>query len=436
MSGSGRAVWFRPVGLVCRQCRSQLAALTGSGFNLTASDLTGPQRILLEPGATIDVAGLQDVELPASYNFISFQPRGQEFADMPLQRSGPLFGQTLWIDIRASGTRADGTTWVGTPLADVSGYVDNVPQSISQLMTVGGAVSLKTDTAGTNPSGNDVVLQPGSVINTAGGSLHFLPGQVQTTRLIGSDGRLYSMANADPNITYVGIAGLFTADHPHWGVTETWSNLTQSFSPGYDEGHDAGGVAITTINPVMEGTLLFGSLAGERQIAAGLAPSGSNGLAPQQANGNQLPSQGYLTLYTPSSVVIGALGTPALPDGFGPDTVLSPPASPAPGPSSNFAAQSAFQTLLSASQLSSYGLSALGVRANDLVVQAGSSLSLAAGGRFTVTAGGAIDIAGSVSAPGGQIALLTDRNGFQKNNTALFVAPITYRAPIFSWKAC
>src|SRR6202023_1655711 len=108
----------------------------GSNDNIIQSSLTGPQRVLLEPGATIDVAGLQDVELPASYNFISFQPRGPEFADMPLQRGGPLFAQTLWIDIRASGTRSDGTTWVGTPLADASAYVDNVPQSISQLMTV------------------------------------------------------------------------------------------------------------------------------------------------------------------------------------------------------------------------------------------------------------------------------------------------------------
>jgi filamentous hemagglutinin family protein len=401
-------------------------SLSGNTFlipvDVAASQSALPQRVLLEPGATIDVAGLQDVALPASYNFISFQPRGQEFADMPLQRGGPLFGQTLWIDIRASGTRSDGTTWVGTPLADASGYVDEVGQSISQLMTVGGAVSLKTDlTKGV--SGNDVVLQAGSVINTAGGSLLFLPGMVPTTRLIGSDGHLYTMANADPNITYVGIAGQFTADHPHWGVTETWSSLTQTFSPGYVEGHDAGGVAITTINPVMEGTLLFGSLPGERQIAAGLAPSGSNGIAPQQTNGDQLPSQGYLTLYTPSSVVIGAAGTPALPDGFTPDTVLSAPATPAPGPSSNFTAQSAFQMLLSASQLSSYGLSALGISANDLVVQAGSSLSLAAGGRFSVTVGGAIDIAGPVSAPGGQITLVTDRFGFQNNNA--FVAPIT-----------
>ncbi|WP_163540250.1 hypothetical protein, partial [Klebsiella pneumoniae] len=87
------------------------------------------------PGATIDVAGLQNVELPASYNVIAVKLQS-EFADSPLQRppyaavnadgTGVVYGQTLWIDIRNTGTRSDGTTWVGTPLADASGYVAKV----------------------------------------------------------------------------------------------------------------------------------------------------------------------------------------------------------------------------------------------------------------------------------------------------------------------
>jgi len=116
---------------------NQGADATGSGGNAgtTSNSPQSPQTVLLAPGATIDVSGLRNVELPAGYNFISFQPRA-EFADMPLQRSGPLYGQTLWIDIRASGTRSDGTSWVGTPLADASGYVNAVGRSIYQLMAV------------------------------------------------------------------------------------------------------------------------------------------------------------------------------------------------------------------------------------------------------------------------------------------------------------
>src|SRR5262249_22604718 len=147
-------------------------------------------------GATIDVAGLQNVELPVSYNFVEIELRGPEAADSPLQRRGPVFGKTLIVDIRASGTRRDGTTWVGTPLADASGYIDNVGRSIEQRMTSGGTVTMRTALR----PGSEVVLEQGSVINMAGGSIRYLSGTVPTSYVIGIDGRIYSMEKADPNM--------------------------------------------------------------------------------------------------------------------------------------------------------------------------------------------------------------------------------------------
>lgn len=337
------------------------------------------QSVLLAPGATIDVAGLQNVELPASYNIISFQPRA-EFADMPLQRSGALYGQTMYIDIRNTGTRSDGTTWVGTPLADASGYVAKVPRSIYQLMTVGGSVSLTTDLSTSNGAAS--VKTDGSITNVAGGSVKFLPGMVNTTRLLGSDGRIYGMTNADPNMTYLGIAGQFTVKHARWGVTETWSTPTQIYSAGFSEGHDAGRVSVVTVNPALLGTMYFGSTAGERQISGG-----------------QLPLQGSLELTTPSSVQLGATA------------------------SANYTTQSTYTTNLSADILSKYGLSSLKVTANDFVLSDGSMLNLAAGGSLSVTAGGAIDIAGSVSAAGGNVSLVTDRVSINGSFAKLFKAP-------------
>jgi filamentous hemagglutinin family protein len=342
----------------------------------TGSPSASAQTVLLSPGATIDVSGLENVTLPATYNFVSFAPRA-EFADMPLQRNGPLYGQTLWIDIRASGTRSDGTSWVGTPLADASGYVAAVGRSIYQLMTTGGSVNLQTD-LGTN-SGGGRVQTAGSVINVAGGSVNFLPGMVPTTRLLGIDGHIYSMANADPNMTYVGIAGQFTVDHSRWGIKETWSTGTQTFSPGYTDGQAAGSVTVTTVNPSLLGTMYFGSVAGQRQIANG-----------------QLPNQGSLSLTTPSSVQVG------------------------PAPSADYITTSASTTLLSADTLSGYGLSSLSITSNDLVVSSGSTLNLAAGGGLTVLTGGAIDIAGTVSAAGGSISLTTDRVGVGASTSSPF----------------
>lgn len=343
------------------------------------------QSVLLAPGATIDVAGLQNVELPASYNIISFQPRA-EFADMPLQRNGALYGQTMYIDIRNTGTRSDGTTWVGTPLADASGYVAKVPRSIYQLMTVGGSVSLATDLSTSNGAAS--VKTDGSITNVAGGSVKFLPGMVNTTRLLGSDGRIYSMTNADPNMTYLGIAGQFTVNHAHWHVTETWSTPSQIYSPGFTEGHDAGRVSVVTVNPALLGTMYFGSTAGERQISGG-----------------QLPLQGSLELTTPSSVQIGATA------------------------SANFTTQSTYTTNLSADILSGYGLSSLKVTANDFVLSDGSMLNLAAGGNLSVAAGGVIDIAGTVSAAGGSVSLVTDRISINGSFAKLFKAPKDTKDP-------
>nr|WP_246563558.1 filamentous haemagglutinin family protein [Bradyrhizobium liaoningense] len=349
-----------------------------------------PQSVLLAPGATIDVAGLRNVELPASYNVIGVKLLA-EFADMPLQRppyatvaadgTGVVYGKTLWIDIRNSGTYSDGTKWVGTPIADASGYVAKVPRSIYQLMTVGGSISLNTDLSTNNGAGS--VQTAGSVMNVAGGSVKFQPGMVNTTRLIGSDGRIYNIAKADPNMTYVGIAGQFTVKHARWGVTEYWSTPSQVYSAGYTEGHDAGSISVVTVSPALLGTMYFGSTAGERQISGG-----------------QLPLQGSLVLTTPSSVQIGASA------------------------SANYTTQSAYTTHLSDEILSSYGLSSLSVTANDFVLSSGSTLNLAAGGSLSVTAGGAIDIAGTISAEGGSVNLVTDRLSVNTGaGSAWFKAP-------------
>ena len=412
------------------QCRGSVGTSgqnpvpSGGNFTTSHPTVSGPQRVLLAPGATIDVAGLQNVELPASYNFISITPTS-EFADMPLQRppfasvgpdgKGVVYGQKLWIDIRASGTRSDGTTWVGTPLFDATTDVNtNVGRSIFQLMAAGGNVSLTTPQL--NTPGQEVVLQSGSVINTAGGSIQYLPGTVPVTRLLGIDGRIYSMDSANPNMTYVGIAGTFTSTHSHWGVTETWSLGTMNV-PGYTEGQNAGGVAVSTVTPVLAGTLLYGSVPGERQIASG-----------------NLPSQGYLTLTTPSTVVIGA-NAASLPanfdsiynqDVYSADGTLigkgaalprtNPTNAPARVSSDNFASTSTYQTLLSADVLSGYGLSGLSITSNDLVVTKGSTLRLAAGGQLSVTTGGAIDMAGTVQAAGGAVNLKTDGNRILQSN--------------------
>ncbi|MFL9829174.1 hypothetical protein, partial [Rhodoplanes sp. SY1] len=90
----------------------------------------------------------------------------------------------------------------------------------------------------------DVVLRSGSVINMAGGQIRYLPGTVPVTRLVGINGRIYTMRNADPDMVYVGVFGQFTVDHARWNVKETWSIGSTMVVPGYTEGRDAGGISL------------------------------------------------------------------------------------------------------------------------------------------------------------------------------------------------
>jgi filamentous hemagglutinin family protein len=386
-------------------------------------DTTVPQRVLMQPGATIDVAGLQDVELPASYNFIAYTPRDTEFADTPLLRDGVLVGKTLWIDIRASGTRSDGSTWLGTPLGNANGFVNKAPQSLDMLMTKGGTVNLATDI--TQTALRDVVLQPGSLINVAGGYVHYLGGAVPVTRLIGANGRIYSMTNADPNIAYVGIAGQFTVNHPHWGISETYTDPFGSsrFDLGYIEGRDAGGMSVTTINQVLDGNLLFGAVYGERQLANGVQASAAltNG-APSQKTPYELPSQGYLQFNTPASVAIGSGSSETLPQDFTATTPL-PQTAFDPIPTDLYTSAAPFRVDLAAAGLS--GLSALIITASDLTLTKGSTLDMAWGGRVLLKTAGAMDLQGQIAAHSGQIKLNTDAFGLKPSpdSTSQFYHP-------------
>ncbi|MBA1914684.1 hypothetical protein HLX87_26400, partial [Escherichia coli] len=71
-----------------------------------------------------------------STNLVTFKITAAEVADTPLAQG--LIGQTVTIDLRLSGTRADGFQWVGSPILTAAGYAGLIPQSIDQILTRGG----------------------------------------------------------------------------------------------------------------------------------------------------------------------------------------------------------------------------------------------------------------------------------------------------------
>jgi filamentous hemagglutinin family protein len=360
---------------------------------IVAAESNTLSRIYMAPGSTIDVSGLDDVTLPASANLVSFKPFGNEFADQPLQRNGALRGLELTVDVRNSGT-IDGVSWIGTPLADVTKLAQNVPLSLDQLLTTGGRVTL------TSPQADQIVLRAGSTIDVSGGYVRYLGGQVATTNLLTADGHIVNIADANPLQTYVGIAGVSSVEHPHWGAntTQIFVNplLSQSvYQSSYVEGHDAGGIVLG--NPIqsstyaLDGNFVAGVVIGERQAAGGVAPNAA------AANTNLatpafMPSAGFLDIYGNTNLLLDdTVGT--LSSGFTETSNL---------PAANQTTTSISTDVLSGADFGRIALQFSG----SLQLAAGSQLSVATGGAISLKAGSA-DIEGALIARSGSISVET-----------------------------
>ncbi|WP_159729612.1 filamentous haemagglutinin family protein [Methylosinus sp. Ce-a6] len=356
---------------------------------------------VLESGATIDVSGLAEVQVPLSKFIVSFLVTPNEIADSPL--SSALVGKTVTVDTRLTGTRADGLSWVGSPIVDASGYARLIPKTIGEILTSGGSVTVS--------GGADqyFIQRPGSIVNLSGGYVTYLGGAVNTTQLIGSDGRFYDIGRADPTIAYVGLASAagFTVDHARTGTSETFTSplLDRShYESSYIAGASAGSLSISIL-PLLDGTIIGDTVAGLRQRANAIG-----GGATPQTSLEQLPAGASLTL--------DRFSTP-LPFGFLLETSEQAGADPYGLASYTFGSTSwtppATVPLLT-DRLSETGFGSIkiGTHADKpdgafaptrehVNMAEGAILSVAPGG--SVSLAGVETIAGSIVAPGGKITL-------------------------------
>lgn len=226
-------------------------------WNVPNSTQPDPEaKIRVESGVNIDLSG-SDVTLPVSRAIVEVELRANELKDAPNQRDGVLRGQHVFVDAR-----------VGTPLADVSGALAAVPKGIDERTSNGGSVKFS--------SSGDVVFGDGAHIDVSGGTVHYEGGTVQTTQLIGADGKIYDIGKADPSRTYVGLINpTYTKTYDRWGVKETLQGVTIGrYEQSYDEGRSAGVVQFTAPSMVLNGSLLGTATAGALQRDAGKVPSG------------------------------------------------------------------------------------------------------------------------------------------------------------------
>ena len=281
-----------------------------SGFAFTSSE----GQIYLDSGALIDVSGSQAVSASVADNFIPVQLLlGPELANSPLQRNGPLRGQTIEVDIREHG-RYDpdlngglGGYSNGTPLADTSGYVSLVQRSVGELTTAGGTVTLT--------AGDSVVMQSGSKIDVSGGSIDY-PGwsRLNDPSHFQRSHPGYFASDAGWDLRW--HLGRFTIVHPKWGMlkTITTRGRQRPFRSGLRARTNGGTIALSAPAVALDGSLLGLTVSGPRQQAG--APISSTLSLAFQA---QQPTGPLFAEFspTPPDVIFGANSALAPADDFG-----------------------------------------------------------------------------------------------------------------------
>jgi filamentous hemagglutinin family protein len=218
-------------------------------------------QVYFDQGSLVDVSGSTNVFVPLAQSILTLQLRGAQLSDSPLQRSSSLRAVDLTMDMRKSG-KFYGKDWVGTPLGDLTGYLNLIPRNVSQLTLEGGDISIK--------AGQSVVLKSGATLDVSGGYTRNEVGRIQTTRLLYGTG-VVDIANATPDRIYGAIYdGKNVTSSGKWGVSNIFSNPLSPLG-GYSQseyisGANGGSLALTASAMALDGKLLGATVIGPRQV--------------------------------------------------------------------------------------------------------------------------------------------------------------------------
>jgi filamentous hemagglutinin family protein len=343
--------------------------------------------VSLGQGATIDVSGSQNVTASVAEDIVAAQLLGTELADSPLQQDGPLRGKTIDVNLLETGVSANGTPWIGTPLADVSGYVNLVQHTVGELTTAGGSVAIN--------AGGSVTAQSSSTVNVSGGWTNYEGANVQTTKVL-ANGQIIDISQANPNEVYDGLYDGTTLISQKWGTSQNYTNplLTEAqYNPGYIQGGSGGLLSISAPSMTLAGNFYGNTVAGpqQRTLASQLSATYAGAsFLPTVLATQAVPTAGSLTLsfQGQNGSVSGA-----------------PLYSPTP-PAIDFGTSRAPGDLvLSPDLMNTDGFGHLTINNGDgsIYVPSGVTLMTSAGGSIAFTAAN-LDIEGSVDAPGGDLS--------------------------------
>ena len=244
-------------GSVARATGGTIDVNAAQNLSATRTSKSDGSRFYMAPGTELDVSGAS-VTLPVSDNVIPAQLEATELADSPVQRNGPLHGQTIDFDIRANGKNPDGSTWWGTPLANVTGEILGVERNVVERNLTGGTVSIQSQ--------GDVILSPGSSVNVSGGYIQYTGGYIDPSQLLTLWGQTVPVASANPDLPYAGVVNTTKTTDTKWGVTQSYVTTPSYYSPGYVEGKDAGTLDLSAPEFILDSTVSASTVIGAYQI--------------------------------------------------------------------------------------------------------------------------------------------------------------------------
>lgn len=371
----------------------RLFGLGGPSPNARFVQSTG--QVYLDSGALIDVAGSTGVAASILQHILDLELRGAELANSPLQRGGILRDQQITVDLRNEGIYAD-RDWLGTPLADATGFAGIIQRTVGEFTARGGEVAIS--------AGESVVMQSGARVDVSGGYIKYKGAKVQTTRLR-LQGGLIDIKDATPDRQYDGIyTGTTFKVSERWGVNDEYDQplaLTGArWEPDYIEGADGGSIDIVAPSMALDGDLIGRTVDGPRQRASANLSSLRLSFTAQDAAFPTLPT----IAPTPPAITFRNGGNQQAAAPFTVDLAGDPAPLSAPRLAS---------VVLSPDLLDEDGFGNLTIENPDgnITVPEKTALTTKPGGSVTLV-GSNITVEGRVTAPGGSLT-------FEANNLPL-----------------
>lgn len=205
---------------------------------LVNPNLDASSRIYLGKNTLLDASGLKNVAVDMERNFVERLLTKTDLKDDPLNRDGFLYRKKVWFDIRNAPD---------DKVADLDGFIAQVPRSLGERSAEGGTVKLVSQ--------GEVVQNTGSKIDVSAGSLKFGAGINKETWLRGADGKAYALGDAPTDMIFTGFVG--------------GSNTGARMEAGYTEGKTAGAVEIKSYHMALDGSLIGGASYGHHQRESG-----------------------------------------------------------------------------------------------------------------------------------------------------------------------